>query len=934
MINRSNKNSVFIAYHGSEEEHGTYEIGRNLLRQIEAKFPVINAYCGPNSSMDKTFAEHANIVIPRSLTFLLVVNDSCPTDASGQLTKDRSHYLYGEIEAFFKLYRRDSRSKKDFAVFYAGNKRKNFEEKAAFIKRLLSPIDANFELFDGNQYYILDNVGLDRWVDDRLVKMQSRLELDSDYYPFDLLQAKINKILDEEEKYQFVLQMGRGMGKTSFTRYIASTGGNRIDTHFIPLHIGENDQYRTLDTFFWGITDKIRKNEKGELVTVGVVPFEFSAQNLGVAFATYINNFKEKLFPDKKLMIIIDGLEELTLAGAKTVLDLFKERDAFNKNIYIMFTSSLNATNESLIVSEKTGNFLEKHMDEVIRFNNKDAAYLQFLFNFFNDKIISKFPAKKEPDEILKTFENIEPKNILALSIIFKIVRVYLDEMMQTDMKEKLKMSVISSFENALKFYYEYVNERFAGDNLNIFKNLLSIISLADESITKTDIINVFGENAFNKSVIDNELSSVFITVKWSGADDYYSVIHDRIKEVIIKDNVDQINTLVSSILFNFKTLITKENLKVENLLAEGKSIIKFVDSVLNTDRISKTQLQEIFGELFKIDFSTTWSSTTDHVIKITNFLEKLIKIFEQNEDILVVDPLILARKYTILGINNVRTTQYFAARDYFMKAQKIYEGFDISKFDNAEKKEYVHFLSYFSTLDFEEKSGAAALEKYAKAIKLYEELWKDNYVGDISYLKNVLSLANVYETNALYKEQKKALDYSIKLVTKTKDTPKENIFGFAYLGYTTMYTELNRPSKALKAADLSCKYYEICVRDNVDGFYFGDYLKVMTFKIMALVNFKKSKNIVIEEIEKSIEVIESYKANHKFSNLNKELSHFIEVGFAYYAYKEYEKALEYAKKTESIINAEVLQNYRSHSIFHSHTEKNKKLLELLKTQK
>jgi len=124
------KYTLFIAYHGTNDANGSYEVAKQICDYLNNEEMGYNVYLHGYSYLP----EHQNIqwnrtweIIDDCQCFLAVVNDNVPRNTQGKIGNDSSSefesQIRSEIDSFYDLICRNMRSRDDFNFYYAGNSR-------------------------------------------------------------------------------------------------------------------------------------------------------------------------------------------------------------------------------------------------------------------------------------------------------------------------------------------------------------------------------------------------------------------------------------------------------------------------------------------------------------------------------------------------------------------------------------------------------------------------------------------------------------------------------------------------------------------------------------------------------------------------------------------------------------------------------------------
>lgn len=133
------KYTLFIAYHGTYDNNGSYEIAKQLCDYLSNEDFGYNIYLHGYSCLP----EHQNIqwnrtweIIDDCQCFLAIVNDNVPRNSQGKIGNNSSSefesQIRSEIDSFYDLICRNMRSRDDFNFLYTGNTHKGSNQNLFF----------------------------------------------------------------------------------------------------------------------------------------------------------------------------------------------------------------------------------------------------------------------------------------------------------------------------------------------------------------------------------------------------------------------------------------------------------------------------------------------------------------------------------------------------------------------------------------------------------------------------------------------------------------------------------------------------------------------------------------------------------------------------------------------------------------------------------
>lgn len=831
-------NSVFIAYHGSGSIGGTEVIGKQFETEINTRYPVRKAYCGPNTN-ERTFAEHAGKVIPESAMFLFVVNDMCPQDERGCLNKETSAYLYGEIKAFYDLYKLGERNKKDFAVFYCGNERKNDTEAMAYVKRLLADIDPACELCTGNQYYIVNRVSFDHWINDRLVNVNKSVLTDEKYYPFSLLQKKVEEILQNERSAVFVLQMEKGMGKTTFVRALAADEEFQRGVAVKPVYVSRACDYASPESFAWEISDLLRQDGSAVKRQTDVAPMNLVGADLAEEFSRFVNEFKAKRYADRKLFLIVDGIDDMGSVGARKITDFF-EGARFDDGVYVMFTCRV--FHESNSSENPAYEFIRKFKGEKLVFKSDSAEYLRFLYNYFNNNIIASFSKGEKKLDEREIFAHINPKNILAFSILLKISEIYF----QNTPTDAVDVSVLCSLESALGFYYNYMTHELNSELLAEYRKLLCVLALSDYALTSKELKTAFDIDFDSERLAQNDFLRIFV----KECDDRpvtFGFVHDKIKRLILSDHGEVVNGLLGGIYFDLCNAF-RPDVAIEKLFAEHGTLINFLPALLQSDTLTAREKDELTERALALPFALSWTKPLSVAEPERRLLRILADRLEKTPSLCERHHRQVACVYAVLAHDCFLLNYFFECAPYYELSEKHYALYGIEQAPDEAKREYAEMLTIYGTYCQQCGRTSDALVLLQRCVALVDEIYPRGGIPFDDYVHHRVACSNIYHSCKDYANQKKVLDEAKKIGGKRYREENPARYAFMNVSYYWHYSSKGNWKKAARYIDVALKYYKIHYERDWKSMFVGDMVACVALKIDLLTRFCKNKKRCLAE--------------------------------------------------------------------------------------
>lgn len=879
--------SVFIAYHGTYSSNGTEQTGRRFKELLEKRYPIKNCYCGPNTD-EHLFTEHVTEVIPQSQLFLLVVNDNCPKDESGAMSEKESSYLIGEIKSFLSLIKLGKRNKKDFAVFYTGNLCKNQIEAATYLRKLLKNIDPDSFLWNGNQYYIIEDIDVDSWINNRLVDRNTITFYDQDYFPFDALETKLNNFINKHDKGVLTLMMDSGMGKTTFVKYIYKYD-KALNCNIFPIYIN-NKSNISIEEFIWDLSDRLRVNDDGSVKKCSIMPINLISEDLSSEFNKFVNSFRKDVYPNKKMLIIIDGINWSNFSDSV-------------KNIFLMLEDTINLCDGIyILISMRRPNSSEAYRmvqdvsDDILELDKNNLEYLKFLYKYFNHNIIEQF-SQEINDNSKALFNAFTPKNILAFSIYYRICRIFFSS------NHNYENELLRNFGEAINFYYNFIKEKYDKSTFNSLRYILTILSMMKNPTKLIDVKDYLYPLIQTNIDFSDSVFKIFLSFNSkdeTNIDNSLVLVHEVTKEQLLKDNKDVAANIAS---YSKKIILeTIQGKQSAESFCHHDILINLLPFLLNINILNFSERNEIFQSLLKIEFNLDWAKSTELV----------------NSEITILT-LLINSSFKIENIQKAKLQAYLGF-DYYIIGQIVNAGVQLNEATQKLSMEnslsiddtifYAELLTLRSTYNQTIENYVESVSDYEKAVVIYQSLREKNKISDAKLLNNQICLAHVYGHAKNYKKQRKQLKYCSKLLKKYSGKNKEKMNAFLFFGYAYLYSDLRNVKKSIIYCDKTIDEYFNLSKEQPNSIFCGDIMECFALKLRTLCKFYKDYLVNKIDIEKELNHIMNFAESQHFSNLDFKFRIYEALAHLYHKKNDNERSMEYCNLIIDSINNITLTNY------------------------
>lgn len=863
MQSENYRNSVFIAYHGSSDAHGTEGIGKQTQEAINRKYPVAKAYCGPNTD-ERTFDRHMEDVIPYSALFLAVVNDDCPQDESGRLDCVKSKYLYAEIEAFYRLVKKNLRNKKDFAVHYCGNMCKTQEEKMAYVTRLLSGLDPDGLLSVGNQYFVVDRVHLDYWINERLIDVNNTVLTNEKYYPFDLLRKKVEDVMHKSAGGQFVLQMEKGMGKTTFVKSLANDRDFAQTVAVRPVYINHDNDCASLDHFLWDFSDLLRRDDDGNMRRPNSAPGRPLDKDFAQSFVRFVNECKTQMYPERKLLIVLDGIDDIGISGKRNILDFFEDV-TFAEGVYILFSCRVFADDETVIENPAYA-FVKRFRGERILFKSDSYDYLKFLYDYFNDNIISQFSLGNDPIDVRDIFTSIQPKNILSFSILFKISEIYLNR----TPSDKADWRILCSMENALDFYYNYMKQEAAPETFEQYRKLLVIFAFADCSLRSDELREAFGIDFSSETLEKEKYLRIFIKKTGDARSESFGIVHDRLKQLILSDNRGGTRDLIEEIRQKLLEQL-RSGMSLEELYVSRFALFKFLPALLDGDALSRETKRELIEAVTALPFAQDWTKSTQVTRAERHLLQTVTnRLAGEASDLAEKHLAKVALMYAVFAQDSYILNYFTESGEQFANSKACYDRLGVAQASDDVKREYAEMLTVYGTYYQLCGNNASALELFKECVALCDGLYARNAIPLDDYVHYRVSMSNIYHTSKNFGMQKKTLDTAAKIGGPDFGEKYRSRYAFMQQAYYAHYVSKKKYKKALAQVEKALAAYKLAYAEEGRAMFVGNMVSCVACKIDMLSKIcANDKEACLSEAMKEYDYINGVIEQSGFRNPN-----------------------------------------------------------------
>ncbi|WP_066502217.1 hypothetical protein [Abyssisolibacter fermentans] len=470
----------------------------------------------------------------------------------------------------------------------------------------------------------------------------------NDYYEPTYLKNKVIDYMENNSSGILLLSLDRGMGKTIFAR--------ALDTK----NILDEDVYLTRVIYVNSYTNFLRTSFNDELQRVfqhgcTITEFNLEITNSGKGnihrknVSKYLNNIKG-VYPNKKVVLVIDGLDEIPDRVSNTLLDSIPIKSDLDEGVYIILTARNNENSTiNLIIKDI---FIK--ITKIKEICNVDEVKYTIVSHEYQDFIREYLKSKKNKNKVEKSISDERMNELLKepdrLRMVYLII--YKSYLKNND-------NDIKNHNEIIKYHLKKLIKK-TGNNArynNIIHKLIGLLAFIEEPLTLYEI-------HYLVSVYTNEIElighlsdlSPFIRVdRNSDSNNRYSLSHNLWVEQVKKLYKENI----SNIRFELKKLIksiTVDN--IEQILNRSKKDIKKdikenIEKNLEIEKSIYKNLDYLLGLITLFSYSKKIYADKDELLKDTELEKKvfeLVKFIKELKDHSKKYPILKNRKMTLLN--------------------------------------------------------------------------------------------------------------------------------------------------------------------------------------------------------------------------------------------------------------------------------------------
>ena len=878
--------SAFIAYHGSMDKNGSFSIANTIKLLLNSQRTKYEVYCGPDTDQH-TFEDHFTRVIPNSELFILVVNDYVPVDQDGALDEVKCEYLAGEIKAFLKLVQSKQRNVKNFTVHYFSGLPKSVNEKRAFVRTLLSKIDPNEDLFTGNQYYVQEVDEILKWYKN----YSDRTILDNpftlDYVPFTPLEEALKDVINSNQHSSFLLEMKKGMGKTTFIKHIRD---DLYPRHCVSIFFSRDEGYASIGKFKKDFVSQLvgDNEEKFYLEDYG----ELNKEN----FAKYVNDYKHEFYSDSPLLICLDSIDDATIIDEKCpVLDLFSDFSLFDEGIFFVFTSKIPEEGKSY--NAYISKFITNFIGEKMKVDDQDIGYLKYLYLYYSNTVSKNFNVDQV--DLVELFDNVKPKNILTFSLLFYISNLYLSS------HEDRSIEIIKSTENALKFYYSYMKEH-SEISEDYQKSLIGlyILSISSKPLT-LDKLDDIALECFNFKISSsfvkykNALSILVNSYQDVDGKTVFDIRHEKIKEMVEEDeNNSVIKTTINNVMsFAFMELSMSKMSFLD--FASSHKTVQFLFTSYFIKLPTKEKKMQVLRGILSSLTTLSWGDMTEKITAQHMILERIVTLPEFGELSDIERAMFLSR----LSIDEQQIDYNYDSYLHSLKSCELFEAHE-NELDDRGLYFYMDATSALGNVSCRISINVDTVALFRKSTDICEILFNKGLVPLRDYTNNLLAFGNVSNNiGGDLDTDEKCLKRAHELIFSSNDPMDLGQRGWYYQRLSNFHRRKGDNESAEKEKLLAYDAYLVAFDAAPNCFYFGNLIEAASAYLAIKTKNMQEKGEIFDFIGSIENKIMQMAKQVKFHSVRNFVSFYSNIGDIYCKHDNIELGVKYYRKALNEIN-------------------------------
>ncbi|SET59909.1 TPR repeat-containing protein [Natronincola peptidivorans] len=364
----------------------------------------------------------------------------------------------------------------------------------------------------------------------------------------------------EKEKGIFLLQMERGMGKTTFSRAL-----DQLKNHTVKIKNTTVRGYYFNDTygskaaaFASGLTYTLKRGKKAENTPLDYEVEALEGEIEGIH--TGLQNKKEAMIKflrlcsskrRKKLLLILDGIDEIPENEIQEIFAFLPPAQMLPENVYIFITSR---------VDEELAEYTKKQLNtlgdvEKLKVHRNDENNIEILKSYIKKRVLGlgeqepTIQEKKKIEKILQLCEN----RFLYLNALKEIT---------TSTGQANLDALLEGQHQIFQYYLKVLRSHYGEKYFYHIKKILCILAIAYEPLTIREIAYLMGDEKRSFKLLGflKDIGGFLKTERSNRESNVISIGHKKLQETIQLNYASEIKELILSWCSQFEGIQVEES--------------------------------------------------------------------------------------------------------------------------------------------------------------------------------------------------------------------------------------------------------------------------------------------------------------------------------------------------------------------------------------
>lgn len=323
--------------------------------------------------------------------------------------------------------------------------------------------------------------------------------------------------------------MERGMGKTTFMKKLEKKSGEKSplkDFSTRSFYLNNIYGYKP-NQFISQLSDIFKCNSDGKLIIGGNTPIiKIGASDLNIQLTEFLNFYHieyKRFYKTEKLLLIIDGLDEIPYSSNTSIYDFLPNPALLNNGIYILLTSRTNDELDELVVKQL--NTID--VTAQLFLNTNDNLNIKFLQKYLRDHNFS--------EELSDLLVNKSDGRILFLNPLCRLLTI--NKLLITDLPEGVDL-----FSSYLRVISDLYDEKYYEE----FISILLVIATSFEPLTIEEIFSILYDSEPTYKVIAYIYDiKGFLNIHRNSRGTVYSIAHEEFRIYLKKEYHSNISIII-----------------------------------------------------------------------------------------------------------------------------------------------------------------------------------------------------------------------------------------------------------------------------------------------------------------------------------------------------------------------------------------------------